>query len=1007
MKTKIIFSIFLFFALLVSPELYAQETAKYTNDLRMYYHALELYHNKAYVAAQHSFNTVKTQFDEASEMRANCAYYAANCAVRLGQNNADELMQDFVREYPNSNKRNDAFLEVANYYFNSGKYSYALKWLKQVNANAMSRAAFEDYLFKYAYSLFSAKNYTESKKYFVQLLDSQEYGSRAKYYYGFIAYQQDDFDNADKYLGEVAEDKEYAKEVSYYMAGMNFRLGKFQKAIDEAVPLLPRAKRTDKSEINKIIGESYFNLQQYDKAIPYLKNYKGKRNKLTNTDYYQLGYAHYMQQDYESAISYFNKIIDGKNAVAQNAFYHLAECYLKTGKKSEALNAFRNASQMSFKPQIQEDSFLNYAKLSYDIGNPYKSVPEVLQDFVLAYPNSPEKGSINELIVSAYVVSKDYKGALEYFEKNQNTDKEIYQKVAYLRGVQLFQDGKYQDAKSHFEKSLTQNIDARTTAKANYWKGESDYQLKHYEYALQGYQAFVNDTSATLCEENEIIDYQIGYVYFKQKKYANAISNFEKYINTNPTDKLKKNDAYLRLGDSHFVTSSYNKAISAYTISQDLNPKTADYATFQAGLSYGFIKNKTKKIALLQKVISSYRKSVYRDDALYVLASTQTVMNNINDAISTYNKLLSEYPKSSLVPRTLLKKGLIYYNNNQNDKALQVYKEAVRRYPNTPISQEAVRNARQIYVDTGRVDEYALWVKSLEFVNVTDSELDNDMYEAADRQYSMNEYTKAIKAFKKYLHSFPKGAHGIKANFYLAQSYEATDQTNKTIPYYKYITEQQQNEFTEESLSRLSQLYLNEEKWTKALPLLIQLEEMADRQQNVVFAQSNLMKAYYNKEDYTKAVVYAEKVLSQSGVSDKAISDAQIIIARAAIKTGDQAKARTAYKTVEEMATGELKVEGLYYDAYFKNKDGDYNNSNTVVQTIASEYATYKYWGAKGLVVMAKNFYALNDAYQATYILESVIKNFTQYDDVVAEAQTELNIIKKEEAKTNDSVIPE
>ena len=56
--------------------------------------------------------------------------------------------------------------------------------------------------------------------------------------------------------------------------------------------------------------------------------------------------------------------------------------------------------------------------------------------------------------------------------------------------------------------------------------------------------------------------------------------------------------------------------------------------------------------------------------------------------------------------------------------------------------------------------------------------------------------------------------------------------------------------------------------------------------------------------------------------------------------------------------------------------------------------------------MMAKNFNALDDAYQATYILESVIKNFSQFDDVVAEAQTELNRIKTEEAKTNFSVTP-
>ncbi|MGC1516250.1 MAG: hypothetical protein WA810_11800, partial [Maribacter sp.] len=79
---------------------------------------------------------------------------------------------------------------------------------------------------------------------------------------------------------------------------------------------------------------------------------------------------------------------------------------------------------------------------------------------------------------------------------------------------------------------------------------------------------------------------------------------------------------------------------------------------------------------------------------------------------------------------------------------------------------------------------------------------------------------------------------------------------------------------------------------------------------------------------------------------------------------------------------------------------------NVAVQTLAKDYATYKEWGGKGLVLMAKNYYALNDAYQATYILESVITNFSQYPEIVTAAKSELAIIKSKEAKSNSSINP-
>jgi tetratricopeptide (TPR) repeat protein len=115
------------------------------------------------------------------------------------------------------------------------------------------------------------------------------------------------------------------------------------------------------------------------------------------------------------------------------------------------------------------------------------------------------------------------------------------------------------------------------------------------------------------------------------------------------------------------------------------------------------------------------------------------------------------------------------------------------------------------------------------------------------------------------------------------------------------------------------------------------------------------MKTYYEEKDYANAVVYAEKVLTNPKMDDKVKSDAQIIIARSAIQTNDEVKARAAYAKLLTIAKGELAAEALYYDAYFKNKDGKYEASNTVIQKLSKDYSGYKYFGAKGLIVMAKN----------------------------------------------------
>ena len=236
---KIVLPLVVFFTTL---SISAQQTSIYTNSLVAYDHAIELYKNKAYLAAQEKFMDIKPQFDNSEELKANCDYYIANCAIRLEQPNSDELMELFVEKYPTSTKHNSASMDIADYYYKVGQYGFAAKWYAKVNTTSLTIRQEETYNFNYAYSLFATKNYTKAKQYFLNLLDSPEYGAQAKYYYGYIAYNQDDYETANTYLGEVENNASFKTNVSYYLADMNFKLGKFDKAIEHGLPLLPKSK---------------------------------------------------------------------------------------------------------------------------------------------------------------------------------------------------------------------------------------------------------------------------------------------------------------------------------------------------------------------------------------------------------------------------------------------------------------------------------------------------------------------------------------------------------------------------------------------------------------------------------------------------------------------------------------------------------------------------------------------------------------------------------------------
>lgn len=983
----------------------AQKTKIFAHEQKQFQDALALYNNQQYQAAQSLFEVVKSTTKD-YETEANSSYYAANAAIRLNQRGADKLMEDFVERYPTSTKRNSAFMDVADYYFETGKYPYALKWYKKVDQTVMSSKDKERFNFNTGYSLYASKKPKEAERYLSRVSNSPKYGSQAKYYLGYIAYEQDDYDEASARFDKITDPKLLEEKLTYYQADLNFKLGNFEKAIEMAKKQLPKSDRREISELNKIIGESYFNLKNYSEAVSFLRQYKGKRGRFNNTDYYLLGYSYYKQNDFESAIGQFNKIIGGENSVAQNAYYHLAECYLKLDKKSEALNAFRNASEMTFNPEIEKDALLNYARLSYEIGNAYEPVPQVITAYLDKYPKDGHQEELQELLVDSYITSKNFEGAIQLLEKKSSyASDETYQKVAFYSGVELFIDNKYDEALTRFGKSLKKPENKLYEARSQYWKAESAYRLNRFDDALAGFNQFNKNPNAKNVEEYRQIDYNLGYGYFKVKDYTNALSYF-KNVTTKDLDRERLNDAYLRLGDSYFVSSNYKAASEAYDEASKRDGPERDYAAFQKAICKGFLGNNTGKVEGLNSFINRYPESSLLDDALFELGNTYIKTDKEAQGLATYDELINKFDKSKFAPRALLRQGLVHYNANRNEQALTKLKGVVAEYPNTPEARQAVSTAKLVYIDLGKVSEYATWVRNLDFIEVTDAELDAASFEAADRKYAQGNTQGAIRSYEEYLKEFPNGSQTTKVNFNLAQLYFAKGDKEKALDKFKKVADGATGEYTEQALTRVCEIYISEQDYQNAIPYLLALEEVAEISQNKTFAQSNLMKGYYGQKNYGRTLAYAEKVLNAPKIDNRIKSDAQIMIARSAIETGDEQLAETAFNEVKKIASGETAAEAWYYDAYFKNKNQDFKASNTSVQKLAKDYASYKEWGGKGLVLMAKNFYALEDAFQATYILESVIKNFAEYNEIVAEARGELALIKAKEAQINSSVNP-
>lgn len=947
----------------------------------------------------------ETDFDNTADQNRALQFKILSNALRLNLSGAEKMLAQFKTKHPGAYESKTIDLDVANFYFNNQEYRYALKWFLNIEESFVPKFEQPEFYFNKGYSLFSAGRYSQAKPFLEKVKTNKNYESDVHYYLGHIAYQLNDFDKAATEFASTS-DPDQKENLKYFQTDMNFRLGRFEQAISSGIEILDKVSEEDYSELSKIIGESYFNLKQYDNALLFLRAYKGKKGKWSNEDFYQLGFAYYKSGEFENAMEQFNKIIGAKNALAQNAYYYLADCYLKTSNKTAALNAFKSAKGMDFDSSLQEDAFLQYAKLSYEIGNPYEEAPQVLVNFIELYPKNKNVKLIEELLIDSYTRTANYDAAIEILEgkwsfKNDAT----LQKVYTLKGIEAYTNGAYKQAEDAFQQSLKFKERKNLQAYALYWIGRSYFDRNLFDQALEYFKRFKNHDEFSSVEASERLDYDMAYAYFKLREYSSALAAFEAFNSKNSHfDTSYQRDTYLRLGDCNFALKQYWPAMEHYNIAIAFDNSNGAYALFQKGISYGFVDRIEKKIETLLQLLNRHQNDAIIDDALFELASAYSSNGDYQNAIKMYDKLRVEFNRSPYLAQSSLNKALILYNQENFSDARIILEEVVLKYKGYAIAEQALRTLKEIAVDLGQVSEFSRWLKAQNLETYSDIDLEKTAFQAAEKQFLLGKFNAAEKLLEEYLDNYPLGAFVIPATYYMAEVSYTEENFDKAIEFYKLLVGKEVSIYTEKALVRIITLFKNKTELIAAISYLENLEQIATSVENKKFALLNLMHAYFQNSAFEKTLEGVDRVLTLPELEQTLKWDAYYLKAQAALNLKDSLTAFSAFEVLEKSPKTEWAAEAFYVRAerYYQQKD--YSNSNDYIQKIAANSGSSSIWSAKALLLLAKNYSALNDSFQAIFVLESVIENFQQYPEVIIEAQPLLSEYKQVAAEQNSSI---
>ncbi len=967
----------------------------------LYEEGLELYNKGQYGHAQKFLDAVAEDvYHRKRETRASAEYYAALAAMKLYNGDARDRVEKFSETYELSPLRNQLFLAYANYRFSTKQYRESAAWYDKVDKFRLSGDDLNEYLFKKGYAYLSMEENKEAQKIFFELKDKNtSYANSARYYYAHLLYTDSNYTEALTNFLPLQKDASFGPLVPYYLAHIYYRLGDYDKLVEVGRDLVDKATPTRAPEIAKLMADAFYNKGQYQDAIEYLELYKEKGGRMGTSDHFQLGYSYYKTAKYRLAIESFNKISGGNEAMQQSAYYHLGDCYLKVGEKQQAITAFKAASEINASATVQEDAYFNYAKLVYELSDPYRDAISVLNDFLDSFPESPRLNEVNRYLANLYVTTKDYDKALLAIKRTGLSTpemQEVYQKVAFYRATEIFNSLKYQAAIDRYEESLKYPINKPIVALSKYWIAEARYRMEEYDSALAGFEAFRNSAGAFNMSEYNRSLYQTAYAYYKKFDFEKAATNFRNFTRDAEKKDPRVPDAYLRLADSYLLTGGYLVAAEFYSSALKNNTREADYAYFQRAECLGLAGKKEQKIAELQNLLKKYPNSVYAEDAQYEIAVTNLQMENYDQARKGFNSFIADHPQSDKIPGAKLQIGLVYSNTDRNAEALTAFQGVVKDYPGTDESIEAVGLARLIYARQNRISDYLDWVDGLDFVNFERSTLDSTAFNAAFDIYSSGDCKESIKALSNYLSRFEKGIFALRSNYYLAECANTLNQVSQAREAYEAILEFPRNEYTAMALANVAHMAYQAKEYARARNYYKQLADIAQEKAQRTRAHAGIMRSSFALGDFSEAAVHADLVLGMEIQDAALVLEARQTAATSYYKKGDLDQALLRYEEISTTSEGEAKAIALYYKADILHQKGEYENSTTVVYKLIEDLPSFKEYKLKALLILARNFWKLEDIFQANYTLDFVISS--EYSPVILEEARNL----KEEIKLSE-----
>lgn len=912
-------------------------------------------------------------------------------SYNLDESRSIDLMLEHALRSQDKFQKAEAYLAIADKYFQLQDYNSSKDYYEQVNPFKLNIDQRHEMQFKLAYCYLVNKDFASADEYFSNVSAStHELSKHARYYEGICAFYLGDRERALQAFKEVESYSKYRTMVPFYLAQIYFREAAYDEAIKYAKAKSLNAS-VDNYLLERILGLSYWAKNDYKNALIHLENYAENSPTISENDAFQLGRIHYELGNFDEAKSYFKELSYQDSEMGQMSNFLLASTSIEQGEYKDAQSAFKQAAKLNYYPDIKNESEFLYLKTSAQLGDERIAINGLAN----ITANHPYYSESQTLLSRLLYNSKDTENAIQVIEAldvKSSEIKETYSVLNYYDGLQKLEDNAYEKSINSFSKAIEAKIDPKHIPDINYRIAYAHDKLGNISESETYMKAYLGTGDAQHRFESE---YLLAYQKMELKSYDAAITHLENSIgefNVETDDKNLFDDAVVRLADLELVKNNYDAALEYYELAIANKAQDADYILYQKSMIYGVNNQTIEKLTSLEKLLKSYPESKYRDDALFQLGETLVQLGKNNQAYQIYNSIIIEYgDKSPFSSIAYMRQGLISFNQGDLYAALDAYKQGVDSSKDKDERRRALMAIEDIYLyhlnDPDAFFKYSESLSGIQYDNITK---DSIVYNIALNVYKDANYLKAIDQFKEYISRYPSGFYITDANYYLAESYLVQDQFDNALNYYQNVLKDQNNKFALDANKKAAVIAFNH---AQDFDLSYQLYERLINSQSGTpeyVSLESIIYASFKTKRHNSVLKYGELLLSHNDAVPSSRASTHYYMAKAFMALQKPEEALTEFQSVTELSSNNMAAESSYMVSEIYYKSGQMDKAETQAFKTAETASNYPSWVAKSIMLLAEIYTQRKDYINATAAYESVIENFEKELTIVEKAKEKL-----------------